>query len=492
MQDGGVGGNGPELPERLPAWVWPTGAALFVLAVYLPVLFFEYGFSEDYRLMAAARRGSGLSQLMLAEGRPFFAAWAWVVFGMADTIPLLGVVRLVNVAFLACVAVLTATVWQRAGLTRLEAAVAGAAMVTLPPFQLFAATAAMGAVLPATAAAIVAALLVDDEAAATGGARPIRLAAASLLAFAALATYQPAGLFFWVTAAVLLIAALPPADAFRRKVTLFVVSGAPAMLGAFAIYVFGRSAFPAELIEIGAPRGTLAFDPAGKAIWFLTLPLPHALNLWRLWPNLALAMVMLILLCAGIALHVRRSAGAVWRAVLAFVLVPLCYLPNLVVSEDRSSFRSQPALAAIVFAYCVIVLFSQFVGGRRWIARTLLAAGLVAGGITAGRNVVAYFAAPQARELALVRQTVNALPPEARLVGVVPSDYRDSLAPMVMYDEFGYPSTALPWSVYTLTWLAMRERMAGDTAAFHVTDARDAAVVPDAVIDWGQVLRDGR
>jgi hypothetical protein len=34
--------------------------------------------------------------------------------------------------------------------------------------------------------------------------------------------------------------------------------------------------------------------------------------------------------------------------------------------------------------------------------------------------------------------------------------------------------------------------MAGDTAAFHVTDARDAAVVPDAVIDWGQVLRDGR
>jgi hypothetical protein len=162
------------------------------------------------------------------------------------------------------------------------------------------------------------------------------------------------------------------------------------------------------------------------------------------------------------------------------------------VSEDRSSFRSLPALAAIILAYYVIVVFGQFTGRRRWIARTLLAAGLVAGGITAGRNVVAYIAAPQARELALVRERVAALPADVRLVGVVPSDYRDSLAPMVMYDEFGYPSTALPWSVYTITWLALQERMAGDTAAFHVTDARDAAVVPDVVIDWGEVLRAAR
>jgi hypothetical protein len=61
-----------------------------------------------------------------------------------------------------------------------------------------------------------------------------------------------------------------------------------------------------------------------------------------------------------------------------------------------------------------------------------------------------------------------------------------------LYDEFGYPSTALPWSTYTLTWLVLAERMEGDTAAFHVTDARDAAVVPDTVIDWGEVLRAGR
>jgi hypothetical protein len=472
--------------------VWLAAAAVFAVVCYSPVLLFEYGFSEDYRLLAALRRGGGLSRLMVAEGRPLFAVWARVVFGVADTIPMLAAVRFMNIAFAATIAVAMAAVWRRAGMAAPMSAAAGAAMVTLPPFQLFAATAAMGAVLPAAALAIGAALLVDREADAAGRPGPGRLAVASLLAFAALATYQPAGLFFWVAAAVLLIAPNPAAPAFRRRLALFAVTGGAAMLGAFAIFLAGRSAFPAELIEIGAPRGTLVFDPAGKALWFLTLPLPHALNLWRLWPSLPLAMAAFIALVAGMALHFRGTAGAWWRALLAFSLVPLCYLPNLVVSEDRSSFRSLPALAAIVFAYYVIVVFGQFTGRRRWIARTLLAAGLVAGGITAGRNVVAYIAAPQARELALVRERVAALPADVRLVGVVPSDYRDSLAPMVMYDEFGYPSTALPWSVYTITWLALQERMAGDTAAFHVTDARDAAVVPDVVIDWGEVLRAAR
>jgi hypothetical protein len=411
---------------------------------------------------------------------------------------------------LAALAVLMAAVWRRSGLTGFEAAAAGAAMVTLPPFQLFVGTAAMGAVLPAMLVAIGAALLADGEAGREGGPRAGRLAAASLLVLAALATYQPSGLFFCVVVAVLLIAPDPPPRMLQRKLLIMAGTAMPAMMGAFAIFLAGRSAFPAELIDIAAPRAMLALDPVGKAEWFLTLPLPHALNLWKLWPSLAFAMVMVIIVAAGIGLHVRGRKDAWLRAALAIALVPVCYLPNLVIAEDRSSFRSQPALAAIVFVYIVIVLLGQFTGSRRWIAHTMLAAGVVAGAASASRNVVALIASPQARELALARETIAGLtrdggsstlprttdpaaqPPGARLVGIVPSDYRDSLAPVVLYDEFGYPSTALPWSVYTLTWLVLAERMEGDTAAFHVTDARDAAVVPDTVIDWGEVLRAGR
>lgn len=453
---------------------------------------YEYGFSEDYRQLAAYDRGATFSRLMIAEGRPGFALWARLVFGAAGGIASLGMVRLLNITALAVLAILFSLAWRRAGLGRWDSALAGVAALTLPPFQLFAATAAMGAVAVGAICGAAAAILTRAGTGARTAAQRHAVHVSSLLVLiAGLATYQSTGLMYFVFAAIFLIAANPPRDVWRRMAAGFAVIGALGMGAEFAIFRLGKSAFPSELID--APRADLLFDPAGKAFWFLTFPLPHALNLWKLYPNLTFALAMLIVLVAGLVLHVRGKPDWWARFAVLLVLPPLCYVPNLAVVESRSSFRSQPALVAIVFAYYLIVVHDQFAITRRWIYRIVLVAFTAVGLTSAAYNVTVLIARPQARELEIVRERLGGLPQEYTTVAVMPADYHDALAPAVFYDEFGYPSTALMWSAYELTWLVLHELHPGsDSTALRVLPADGMSVEADTVLDWGATLRAAR
>lgn len=475
----------PVTAGRDRTWLWLAAAP--IVACYSPVLFFDYGFSEDYRLLEAARSGQGLSRLLLAEGRPVYAVWARTLFGALPGIDSLLVLRLVNIALLAVAAMMLAVTWRRSGIRMPWAALAGAATLTLPPFQLYAATAAMGGVPFGMAAAGGAALLVESRV--EGPRRPwLWLVAVTLLCIA-FATYQPAGLFFWVFPAIALLSS--PRLPFRRAVLDYGTVGAVAMLVSFALFLIGRSQFPGELIEIGAPRGTLSFDPLAKLQWFLLLPLPRALSFWKLWPSLTLAFVLVLVLVGGLGIHLRRQPATMPKALLALLLMPIVYLPNLLVSENHSSFRSMPALAALMFSLLILVASSQLTGRRRWLFRALLAVFALVGSVAAATTVVRYVASPQARELELVEQAVARLPAGTEGLYIVPSDWRDSFAPSVLGDEFGYPSTALPWSRLALTRLAVAE-VRPDLASMRVTEADSAAAPPgpgETVIDWGAVLR---
>jgi hypothetical protein len=480
----------PAAGRRDRRWIWLAGA--ITVACYAPVLFLEYGFSEDYRLLEGARLQGGLSRLLLAEGRPVYAVWARTLFGALGSIDALVLLRALNIGLLATVAVLLAATWRRSGVRAPWAALAGAATMTLPPFQLYAGTAAMGGVPFAMLAAGSAAFLAEAGVEGAGPRRAGRWLAATFVLTLAFATYQPAGLFFWVVSAIAVLAS--PRLPFRRAALWYGTVGAAAMAVSFGLFLIGRSMFPAELIEIGAPRGTLAFDPIEKLRWFLLLPLPRALSFWKLWPSLTLAFVLVLVLAGGLAIHLRRQPSALPRAAYALLLVPLVYLPNLIVSENHSSFRSMPALSALMFSLLILVASSQLSGGRRWLFRALLVAAALGGSVAAATTTVRYIAWPQARELALVEHTIAGLPDGTSALRIVPSDWQDSLAPMVLGDEFGYPSTALPWSRLAMTRLVIAESRP-DLVGIPVADADSTAAAPapgETVIDWGDVLRDAR
>jgi hypothetical protein len=461
---------------------------LLVLLCYLPLVFVSYGFSEDYRLLADFQRGATFRPLMLAEGRPGFALWARTVFSGLSGIGSLAFVRLGAIILTAGLGVAFAIAWRRIGWPKFEAALAGTITVTLPSFQLFAATAAMGGALLAAAFGAAAAFIARSSLSTRSRNRRAGAIIGSIaLLLAGLATYQPGGLIFVAFAAIFLIAANPPAREFRRLAATFAVVAIPALLIALAIFLAGRDAYRPYLL--GAPRADFALDPANKALWFLFFPLPQALNVWKLRPDLYLALAMMIALATGFVLHFRGCRLRSERALAMLLLLPLSYLPNLVVVENHVSFRSLPALASLVLICYLTVLHDQFGRTRPRFYRALLSVLAAIGLFAAARTTLRYIALPQARELAAVRATLELLPDSVTTIAVIPSDFRDSLAPAVLYDEFGYPSTALPWSASDITWVVMRElHPSPDTTAMRTIDKPDANSTA-TVIDWGVTLR---
>lgn len=471
----------------LSRYGWLAATAAIVLLAYSPVLFTEYGFSEDYRLLAALRRGVLFSKLMIAEGRPLYAVWTALFLGPVHGIGQLAIVRLVNLLVLGGVAVTFTLAWRRVGLGRFEAAAAGIATVTLPTFQFFGAMAAVGAHLWGALAAAIAALWTDrlwntDR-------RIFVRALPALVLLAGLLAYQPAGMVFWAFAFILLVAPRDAWSVYWPRLRGFVVVGFIGMAASFVVFEIGKTLFAAELA--GAPRAEWVRDPAAKLFWFLTFPIPHTLNLWKLHPDLWFALAALIALAAGLVLHHRGLERALPRVLVAFALIPFSYLPNLLVAEDRSSFRSMLALSSLVLAWYVLVLAGQLRSTRGRLAfRTVIAAFAAAGIASAAWNVTSLFVRPQARELEMVRRHTADIPDRYRNILVVRSDWRDALAPDVLYDEFGYPSTALPWSSASMTWLMLMEhRHLKDTTAVRADTAGALPLPADTVLDWSIILR---
>jgi hypothetical protein len=495
---------------------WIAIAFLTPILVYLPVVLAEYGFSESWRLLAFYINGPAVRKLVLAEGRPLYALWGATVFGfLSGSIRALSVVRFMNLCTIGAAAVLISRILQKAGLRTIDATLVGIATMMLPSFQLFAGMAGIGNAPLAAVLACIAVLSVHRLAPGIGPARQrdpgispagasavttrsgLRsLIAPTLWLVAAQAAYQPAAMMYFAFAAVLLL--LPELERieFRGRFIRYAIPGLTALVVEFILFQAGKSFFPRELL--GAPRASLNLDPFAKLAWFFGLPMAHATNPWVLRPHLLFGVLLTIAVSAGLSVRMRASEDRWLKLALAFALIPFCYLPNLAVAENHPSFRSQPALASLLLFFCIIIVYAAL-RTKRTAFSVLMVAMTAFGCVMARKDVSAYIVRPQVRELQLVRQTLNAMPRGYHAIGLRKADYRDTLAPAVFYDEFGYPSTALPWSFIEITQLVLREQLPPGSPVPALVDVLGAAtrdapaapptVVPDTIIDWGVVLR---
>jgi len=478
-----------ETYRRLREHAWLVVPFAAIVVCYAPVWLTEYGFGEDYRLLSFFDHGATNRTLMIAEGRPMQALWTNVVFGHLTGIDSLTLLRFANVVLLGLAASLLAVAWRSTGRSRGEAALAGTAMFTLAPSQVLAATGAYGIVPLGAACALLAGLLTNAYLKAQEARRRFAAGGSALVfLIVAITGYQPAGMLYCAVAGILLLVPADELPVFRRKVKVCAGIGFSAVAIGFAIYRIGRAAFPVELA--GLDRAALATKPGLKLLWFLLYPLDHALNPWVLHLNRPLALVVGAVLVAGLWRHLRGRQGRSLRFVVALGLVPLSYLPNLVVAENWSSFRSQIAVSSIVFVYIVIALRTLSSSRRPWISTTVLAGLTLVGLVTANRNVNRLFVQPQRRELEIVRQTMKGLPADYDGIGVIMSTERETLAPFSLYDEFGRPSTSFTWGVTNLPWLVLGElRATADTASIRVYEMTSDSLSVDTVLDWGVILR---
>src|SRR6185503_12512458 len=140
----------------------------------------------------------------------------------------------------------------------------------------------------------------------------------------------------------------------------------------------------------------------------------------------------------GILLRLlERGARPALYAIVALVLIPLTYLPNLVVTESWAAYRTQVALSSLIALYFCFGAITLWVTFRDWLRLHASRRGLLASDqlalafsvvfvgvsvLAAARNVLTLFVEPHITEQRMLRSQVAALPDGVNRVAFVLTD----------------------------------------------------------------------
>ena len=300
----------------------------------------------------------------------------------------------------------------RAGWNRSQSFCVGVIVCTAPAFQVYASWATIAVGPFAAAASALAFFLADRAFEAHPFRRKILLAAgAALTQFSAFAIYQPAAMFFWVPAAIVLLQPKPPPHLLKRFgwYGMILLIG---MLAGFAAVKLAAILYPHEYSQ----KSALVRDLSAKAMWFLDKPLPQALTFFWVFPNRFLkvwdvdsswklvdgvvASGIFVFIASGLMAYFRREpeyAGRRWA--IAVVLLPMTYLPNLAVAQSWASYRTLSSLSSllVVYAYFACHGHARLLSRLRSRARgnAAMAAAAAACALSAAYHVNTFFVTPR-------------------------------------------------------------------------------------------------
>jgi hypothetical protein len=471
VSPGAVNGS---MPPAMSLWEYVSecrlqlvGIALTFVGVFIPVVIVPYAFSDDYTVLwmaisgePTAQFGKNIIDASAITGRPFSGLLLQAFFSAAGAIDNLRFVRLFAVATIAALALLVHFALVRSGIRRLPAALIAVILCTLPPFQVYASwavlfTSPLAAFLAGSASLFTVSALESPRQLARD-----RYLGAVFLIFAALLIYQPAAMFFWVFFAIALVgAATNPISSLRVVKAHFGVGFAALALAyleiKLAVAIMGSS-------TTGAHRTTLSHDVVGKARWFFHQPLYRALNLFDITPTRWLAALVAVVATTGIALWlIRWGARPLLYACVAIALIPLSYLPNLIVTDMWPPYRTQVALDALIALYACLGALGLWLTFNAWVKPRVTRQALVTGErvvlgvsivialmsvVVAAKNVWTLFVSPHNTEQRVLRSQVRALPVGVSRIAFVQTDCY-AFTREVVYDEFGLPSSTRPWTL---------------------------------------------
>jgi hypothetical protein len=437
--------------------------AAVLLLSYSPVWRTDYASADDFSVLAHRLLGMMAAQqiLSIAGGRPTDALLTSFALAFVNRIEDLRCLRLVSVIGITLLAWSLCQTLRKAGWDIWASVSLALIICTMPAFQQYAAWVVLAFAPFAALCAGGAVSFAEQSFAESRRLRKWTLAAgASLLELIALTIYQPAAMFFWVFAALVLFKpgrTLP--DFFRRVLWHGSVMGVGLVLG-FATYKLGLAFYGHKLAPL---RSALVTDVVEKIYWFIHEPLLTALNLANLVPRGWLAGCVALFITGGLAGYFQGTAKErLGQSLVAFFFLPLSYLPNLVVAESWASYRTQVALTSLLVVYVCFALWSYGQMCCRLAApivlRITLGFAALSACLGAAYNVHAYFTAPLAVELTFLREYLTQQNlATVRHIYVIGSRPEDSLAPAVRYDDFGLPFSSRPWGAWSAIYVVLRE-----------------------------------
>ena len=432
---------------------------LILLVCYAPALLTHYGFSDDYTLLAEGMDGGTSQQwFALACGRPIYSAFLYAAFHSVSHIDQLGYVRLFGILAIGWLAGQFYRALVVRGWNEYQSLSLAVILTTMPVFQLYAAWATLSLHVPGALLACAACSVAERGYEAPPSRRRGWLAGwAAFLVLASSTLHQSAAMFFWVFTA---ITVFRPDATPREARRQLVWHGAICLVGlaaAFGVFRLGT----AIVGRLSLDRAELTIDPWAKLWWFVSEPLVNALNMALLFPRRRYALLAWVLLAIGLTRYFRGSwTDRIRLGLLAALLMPLSYLPNLLTAESWATYRTTCALTSLVVVYAFFA-----VQGYGSLLRTRLAARILNSGYCGAAlvcmalaiyQVQAFVTQPQGQELALLRQqlaradfthakqVILLCPPEP------PFEAR-------RYDEFGNLSSLADWSARPMVSLLLRE-----------------------------------
>ncbi len=481
----------------LPAYLarsrtMPLMIAGAIFAIFLPAVIVPYAFSDDYPILWMAVSGDAnpffgknIFDTTASGGRPLMGLLLQFLYSAAGTIDNLRFVRLVGIAGIVALALLLHWALVRSRIKPAPAALITLVVCSMPAFQVAASWAVLVgapyAALLGGGASVLAVTAID-----TPDLTKDLLVVATLMLVVALLIYQPAAMFFWVFLAVALVGAARESARPVRVLRTQAGVGAAALAIAF---VLGKLA--AHTVHYTTPNtahSALTHDVAGKVRWFIEHPLYRSASLFELTPSPWLAAIVAGVAAGGIGLWLlHRGARPLLYLLSASVLIPLSFLPNLVVNENNSFvFRTGIALTSLIALYACLGLLGLSLLIRDWLqprigVRAFTLAGQLAFGISiasvaaiafvASRNVTTLVVDPQSTELRVIRSHVAALPTSLPRVGFVGLAWDQGMTRWYS-DEIGVPSSARPWTPEPAVFLLLREKGRLDPAG------------PRPIVDW--------
>jgi hypothetical protein len=450
---------------------------LAIFAMFLPVVIVRYAFTDDYPILFIAD-GLGSSpwfsrnlfETQVTGGRPLAGLLQEFFFSAAGTIDNLRFVRLVGVVGIVALALLLHWALVRSGIKPALAALFAVLICSMPVFQVYGSWTVL---FVAPYAAILgggASLLAGSAVEEPRGLVANRVVGATAMLLAALLIYQPPSMSFWVFLAIAVVGARHDSRRTLRLARTHFGVAAVALALAFlttkvAVHLLGST-------TANSARNALTHDPIGKARWFLNHPLYQSLNLFDLTPSPWFAVVVVIVAAGGILLLLdREGVRPLLYVGIAVVLIPLSFLPSLVVEENSPTFRVQGALSSLVALYFCLGAVGVWLAARdrlelRLNYKTLIAADRVtfaaaaafvaASAYAAATNITTLGVEPQSTELRIIRSQVAAIPTGATRVAFVMSGWYQGMT-TPLFEELGLPSSAVPWTAEPAVLLILRE-----------------------------------
>jgi hypothetical protein len=452
--------------------------AVAVFGMFLPTVIVPYAYSDDYVTLSTANGlwsspvfGKSVLDAAAVNGRPLQGLGLTLFFSAAGTIDNLRFVRLFAVIVIVALALLLHWALVRAGVGRISAALIAVLVCSLPAFQVSASWAVLFLSPSAALLGGVASVLTVAAVDAPRNLMADRLVGATATLLGALLIYQPGAMFFWVFLAIALVGATQQSGRALRLVRTHFGVAAVALALAYLMVKLGAHLFGDTASNV--VRNSLTHDVIGKVRWFFKEPLYGSLNLFALTPSPWLAGFVAVVATVGIVLLLwYRRVRPLPYVGIAVVLIPLTYLPNLVVHENSATFRTRLSISSLIALYACLGAFGIWLTLRDWLkprvsGHTLRAAERVALAMSvafvatsaffASKNVTTLFVEPQITELRMVRSQVAAFPAGVPRVAFVTTGYREGMTNLALYDEFGVPSS---WQFFTeepLVLLVLRE-----------------------------------